>query len=186
MERDVAKITIHKNWDSRSNLHENDLAIMRLVTSVPQNALHIDPIVIRNNNNTNALSGTITSWGDTAAGLPTVFSDVLVKIDAKTDTADKCRTLVPNLTNGQICVTTRTTGSTCSGDLGAPFVVSGQLVGFVSEEKACKNSFEQPVVMTSVAYHKRWIDANAGMNLKSLSMFMLFIISSIVIIFRCY
>ncbi|XP_063700894.1 brachyurin-like [Culicoides brevitarsis] len=169
LERDIAKITIHKSFNSDSSNHENDLAILRLVTALPQVARDIAPIELRASNNTNNLIGKISSWGDTNPEMPTEFSDVLKKIDVSVQTADKCRNLIGTLAPGQLCVTTRTNGSTCYGDLGAPFIVDRQLVGFVSEEKACGLTSDQPIVLTSVAYHKRWIDANAGVNLKSFS-----------------
>lgn len=180
LERDVAKITIHKSFNAASSSHENDIAILRLVTAIPQNAVDIGPLEIRNNNNTNALVGRVTSWGDTSKSMPTVFSEVLKKIDVSVQTADKCRTLVSTLSPGQICVTTNTAGSTCYGDLGAPFVVNRQLIGFVTEEKACNEAIGQPIILTSAAYHKRWIDANAGLNLKSFSALLLLVISTFV------
>lgn len=184
MERDVSKITIHKSFNSLSSSHENDLAILRLVTAVPQNAFDIGPIEIRNNNNTNNLQGKVSSWGDTNKNMPTVFADVLKRIDVRVETSDKCRTLVGSLSPGQICVVTNTAGSTCYGDLGAPFVVNRQLIGFVSEEKACNDSTAQPIVLTSAAYHKRWIDANAAVNVKSFSTLLLLTIATLLVTLR--
>lgn len=184
LERDVAKISIHKSFDPTSRSHENDVAILRFVTALPQKAVDIGPIEIRNNNNTNGLTGYVSSWGDTNKNMPTEFSDALMKINVEVSTADKCRTLVGSLSPGQICVTTRVIGSTCYGDLGAPFVSDGKLIGFVSEEKACTEKAGQPIILTSAAYHKKWIDANGGMNLKSLSSVLLIAISILVTIIR--
>uniref|UniRef100_A0A336M1B0 CSON007138 protein n=1 Tax=Culicoides sonorensis TaxID=179676 RepID=A0A336M1B0_CULSO len=180
LERDVSKITIHKDFDRTSSRHSNDVAVLRLILAIPQNAIDIAPLRIRNSTNTNALSGRVSSWGDTSKLTPLVYADVLTRIDVTVQTADKCRTIAPTLSVDQICVTTNTNGSTCNGDLGAPFVAFNELVGFVTHEKACNYESGQPIVITSAAYHKKWIDTNHGLSLKSMSAIFLIAISFLI------
>jgi len=169
LESDVTKITMHQKFSDPSTGIDNDVALLKLTNHAPTKMETIKSIVIRNDNNTNGLEGTINGWGELASDY-SGYSFSLKKITVKIVTNDKCGNLGVKQNPGTLCVTTTKKGSTCNGDLGDPFIVSGQLVGFVSVETACKNELNQPIIVTSVSHYKKWIDANSSINLKAASL----------------
>lgn len=67
------------------------------------------------------------------------------------------------LGNDQICAgKINTTEGPCLWDTGAPLVIKHRLVGVLSEypdlKEDCNETFEIPVIYTSIAAHHKWID----------------------------
>ncbi|CAM4626246.1 unnamed protein product [Leuciscus chuanchicus] len=133
--RNVVTIIVHPSYDS--NTHDNDIALLRLSSTVTFND-YIRPVCLAAQNSifSAGTSSWITGWGDVQSGVslaaPGTLQETMVPVVAN----DQCNTLLGSgsVTNNMICAGLLEGGKdTCQGDSGGPMVSKQCLVWVQSE-----------------------------------------------------
>ncbi|XP_067125718.1 clotting factor B-like [Centruroides vittatus] len=162
----VSKITIHPRY--RSGQHYNDIAVLKLNSSIPD----VTPICMPSNNERyDGESVTVIGWGDTSfAGRP---ADALQEAVINVIPNRQCNTsysqlrvssLPRGITSEFVCAGINSGGKdSCQGDSGGPLMMASsstwKIIGIVSFGYQCaKPGF--PGVYTRVSNYLQWISDN--------------------------
>lgn len=160
LQRDVGKITLHKNFTGNGDF---DVAILRMVNAIPSGAIGIAPIPLRSQSLTAGTSCVVSGWGEFSLVEP-MFSDPLITVPVAVLPSSDCSAVWGGtLPTGMVCVGAEQK-RVCTGDLGAPVVCNRQLAGFVSRDTTCQ---VRHTLVTSVPAYKSWIDANSSWHVKA-------------------
>ena len=162
---DVAEIIVHSGWNNAT--HDNDIALLRLATPIPERAAAAGQLPIQYATLPAASIGdlagattTVTGWGTRIPGAsdrPERLYEVALQVIANAD----CASAYSNLTDNMLCAGVPGGGKdSCQGDSGGPMVYndSGQwrLVGVVSFGVGCGLP-DYPGVYARVTRYIDWI-----------------------------
>ncbi|MGY2896720.1 trypsin-like serine protease [Deinococcus sp. UYEF24] len=162
---DVDQIMVHERYDTATN--DNDIALIKLKTSVP---VSIAPIIPALSDETplNA-AGTlvrVSGFGKTESGNT---SDQLLYVDQQISTDQKCKAAWEGATSNMICAETPANDTvvreSCQGDSGGPlFSTSGPLrqVGVVSFGSASCKEIDKPGVYVRLTQYDAWLATHTG------------------------
>ncbi|KAL5285495.1 hypothetical protein ACFFRR_007296 [Megaselia abdita] len=164
----VSKIAIPSSY--KGDDFKDDVAVMFIKGSVPENYRYIIPIPMNHLDLKRGTLCSVTGWGSLreAGIMPSLLQTVEVPI-VDTKTCNKAYFISGGLATGQLCAGYFEGGrDSCQGDSGGPLVCNGFLAGVVSYGNGCAN-LGFPGVYSNVTYYKKWIDEQNGGNLLSLS-----------------
>ncbi|KAK3083387.1 hypothetical protein FSP39_021367, partial [Pinctada imbricata] len=148
----------HPNYGSGAGAYPNDIALLRLSSSVSTSSNSIGIISLASGNGDYAgQTCTITGWGRTSSGSP----NTLQKVDMKVMTNSACKnTWGSNIISSHVCIE-NSGASACSGDSGGPLVCGGTLVGATSwGHYQCDTRY--PSVYTRISSFRDWIRTETG------------------------
>ena len=160
----VEQIFNHENYNTTTN--DNDIALLKLKTSVPTSIVPIIP-AMPNETQLNAagLSVRVSGYGKTEKG---TTSDQLLYVDQVISTDAKCQS-VWNSTANMVCAETPPNDpmirESCQGDSGGPlFTTSGALrqVGVVSFGSSSCQERDKPGVYVRLTQYDAWLAGKTG------------------------
>lgn len=158
----LAKFIIHENFRPRSNYIENDIALIKLTTSITfnGNTQRITPATTTPNAGTRA---TVIGWG---LNENNAIPNRLQYLSVTTVSLQTCRNRnYPVVPRGpQICAVADTNNAgVCNGDSGSALIYRNTQIGIVSwGTGGCANG--RPTGYTDVAGFRQWIQTNMANN----------------------
>lgn len=150
---EAAEVIIHKDYNSTTLL--NNIALVKTVEEIKFSADLVQPIAIRRTPvDTGALSVT-SGWG---IAEKTILLPILLHfLEMTTVDNEKCPTVEGfKVYEGTLCAFVEKGKGLCTGDLGDPLVVRGELVGIASWGKICGLGY--PDAFTRISYFVNWLD----------------------------
>lgn len=160
----VSRIIKHSGYNSRT--FENDIALLKLSSSLNLNSAYVSPVCLPTQQN-HEYSGyaTVTGWGTLREGGS--VSNNLMEVAVPLVTDAKCRQGYGQsmIKDSMLCAGYDNGGKdACQGDSGGPLVVQGHdgsaiLAGVVSWGYGCAQA-NYPGVYTQVSYFINWIASN--------------------------
>ncbi|XP_023243444.1 transmembrane protease serine 9-like [Centruroides sculpturatus] len=169
----VSKITIHLRY--RSGQHYNDIAVLKLNSSIP----NVNPICLPSNRELyDGKNVTVIGWGQTSyTGLPSeILQQAVISVIPNRQcnasyTQLRASSLPRGITSGFVCAGISSGGKdACQGDSGGPLMMTSssgwKIIGIVSFGYQCaKQGF--PGVYTRVSSYLKWISDNNEKDIKS-------------------
>ncbi|XP_067676542.1 chymotrypsin-like serine proteinase [Haliotis asinina] len=160
-ESSVSSYTNHPNYNGNAAGYPNDIAVLRLQTSMDTSSSAVGTISLASGGSDYAgQTATITGWGRLSGGGSTPY--YLQKVDMTVLTNSVCSSRWSGISgatinSGHICI--EASGkSACSGDSGGPMVVSNTLTGITSWGiSSCSGTY--PSVYTRVSNFYSWIQS---------------------------
>lgn len=151
--RDVEKIYVHQGF--RNATLENDIALMILSETVPNDHPTLQPIERVSSQPVAATPCQTSGWGATENDQPLILLTVNISV-VSMDQCNATASYNGTIGDGQLCAG-QTGKDSCQGDSGGPLVCGGKLAGVVSRGYDC-GAEGYPGIYSDVAYYRGWIE----------------------------
>ncbi|XP_037934884.1 trypsin I-P1-like isoform X2 [Teleopsis dalmanni] len=162
VELEVEAVIPHNKFIRSSG---NDIAILRLKQSVPNDNDAIKIIPLAHRKPAVGTNCTVVGWGQLLPDGP--FSAEAVYVDLTITSDKQCQDAYSSsYSKGMICANGKEKlfQGPCRGDSGAPLICRGRVCGIVSWGVRC-SKLGFPTAFTDVAYHYQWIQKVNGVIL---------------------
>jgi len=155
--RDVVKIVIHEDYNSRNFL--NDISLLKLSSPLDFND-YVAAIPMAAKGQTFTGKATVTGWGTLSSGGATPAILQKVEVPIVSDFACRAAYSASQIADSMMCAGEGGKDS-CQGDSGGPLNCGGVQCGVVSWGRSCADP-NYPGVYTEVSYFIDWIETNAA------------------------
>ncbi|KAH9866157.1 hypothetical protein J1614_008722 [Plenodomus biglobosus] len=158
----ISRIILHPNYVDRVS-YDNDIAILKLATSIPAtNGVTYATLAASGNDPAAGTTVTTAGWGSTASG-SSASPTLLRKVDVPIVSRATCRSNydATSVTNNMFCAGFAAGGKdSCQGDSGGPIMTSSKtLIGIVSWGGGCAAP-NQPGVYSRIGTLRDFVQAN--------------------------